>query len=101
MQINKADPEAIEDHNLGVPQRDDGKKFKCGYCDFKTARSYDLKVHSRKHTGEMLQCQHCDYTTARSGHLKVHSRKHAGEMIRCDHWDFTTNLSGRLKKPLS
>ena len=32
MQINQADPETIEDHNLGVPQRDDSKRFKCEYC---------------------------------------------------------------------
>ena len=52
MQINQADPKTIEDHNLGVSQRDDSNIFKCGYCDFQTAHSYDLKVHSRKHTGE-------------------------------------------------
>ena len=83
MQVNQANPETIEDNNLGVPQRDDRKSFKCGYCDFQTHRSFDLKVHSRKHTGEMLQCQQCDYTTARSRDLKVHSRKHTGEMLQC------------------
>ena len=76
MQINQADPETIQDHKLGVPQRDDSKRFKCGDCDFQTAYSGSLKVHSRKHTGEMLQCQHCDYTTVHSRNLKVHSRKH-------------------------
>ena len=51
MQINQADHETIEDHNQGVFQRDDSKRFKCGYCDFETTRSGHLKVHSRKHTG--------------------------------------------------
>ena len=76
MQINQSDPNTIEDQNLGVSQRDDSRKFKCGYCDFQTARSDNLKVHFRKHTGEMIQCQHCDYTTTYSSALKVHSRKH-------------------------
>ena len=76
MQINQADPETIEDHNLGVPQRDDSKRFKHRYCD-----SRNLKALSRKHTGERLQCLHCDYTTAHSGLLKSHSRKHTGEML--------------------
>ena len=71
MQINQADPETIEDYNLGVSQRDDRKRYKCGHCDFLVARSIDLETHSRKHTSEMHQCQHCDYTTVLSGHLKV------------------------------
>ena len=79
MQIDQADPETIADHDVGVPQRDDRKRFRCGYCNFQTARSDNLKAHSRKHTGEMLQCHHCDYTTTRSDSLKVHSRKHTGE----------------------
>ena len=49
MQINQADPEVIKDHNQGVPQRDESKKIKCGYCDFQTDRSHILKVHSRRH----------------------------------------------------
>ena len=98
MQINLADPEAIEDHNLGVPQRDDSKRFKCGYCDFQTARSGNLKIHSRKHTGEMLQCQHCDYTTTKSRLLKFHSRKHTGENFHCQHCDYKTVYSSNLKR---
>ena len=49
MQINQADPKTIEDHNLGVSQRVDSKRFKCVYCNFQTARSNDLRDHSRKH----------------------------------------------------
>ena len=82
MQVNQADPEAIEDHNSGVPQRHESKRFKCENCDFQTARSGNLKVHSRKHTGQMLQCQHCDYITTHSGNLKAHSRNHASEMLQ-------------------
>ena len=75
MQINQADPETTFDHDLGVPLRDDSKRFKCGHCDFKTAYSSDLKVHSGKHTVKMFHCEHCDYKTTRSRLLKAHSRK--------------------------
>ena len=50
--------------------------LQCQHCDYTTARSIDLKIHSRKHTGEMLQCQHCEYTTNYSSALKRHSNKH-------------------------
>ena len=79
IQINQADPETIEDHNIGVSQRDDGKIFMCGYCDYTTTRSGNLKSHSRKHTGELLQCKNCDYATVYPGNLKSHSRKHTGD----------------------
>ena len=97
MQINQDDPETIVDHNLEVPQPDNSKRFRCEHCDFRTARSYDLKVHSRKHTGERLRCEYCDYTTTRSDNLNRHSRKHTGERLRCEHCDYTTTQSGNLK----
>ena len=97
MQINQADPETIVDYNLGVPQRDDRKRFKCGYCDFQTAHYGNFKAHSRKHTGEMLRCQYCDYTATHSSTLKTHSRKHTGQMLQCQHCDYTATQSSQLK----
>ena len=98
MQINGAVPGSVEDRDPGVIQRYDGKRFKCGDCNFATARFYNLKVHSRKHTGNLLQCQHCDYTTTRCDSLKDHTRKHTGEMLQCQHCDYTTIYSSALKR---
>ena len=97
MQINKTDPETVQDHDLEVLQRDASKKFKCDNCDFQTAYSSSLKYHSRKHTGERLQCQYCEYTTIQSGNLKAHSRKHTGEMLQCQYCEYSTVFSSSLK----
>ena len=98
MQINQADPETIEVHDLGVLQCDNSKIFKCGCCDFQSAHSDNLKAHSRKHTGEMLQCHYCDYTTTLSNTLKAHSCQHTGEILQCQHCEFTTIYSSALRR---
>ena len=122
IQDNNADPRIAGTPELGLHQLDNAKEIsekqlsgcrinhstakkssnversltvlQCKHCDYTSTRSYNLKVHSRKHTGDLLQCQHCDYTTAYSNSLKEHSRKHTGDLLQCQHCDYTTAYSG-------
>ncbi|XP_039290993.1 zinc finger protein 878-like isoform X2 [Nilaparvata lugens] len=53
------------------------KPLSCKFCDYKTARSTDLKRHTRTHTGEKpYSCKFCDYKCSDASYMKKHIRIH-------------------------
>jgi len=78
-------------------KKNTSEMLQCLQCDYTTAYSADLTVHSRKHIGEMLQCKHCDYTTTRYRNLTIHCRKHTVKIFNCQHCDYTAARSENLK----
>ena len=59
-------------------------------CDYSTARSDSLLIHTRKHTGvKLLYCEYCDYSTGDSCRLAIHVRTHTGDKpFKCDDCDY-------------
>lgn len=65
------------------------KPFKCDYCPYTFAAEYQLKLHTRTHTGEKpFQCAYCGRTFRSDNGRKVHERQHTGEKpFTCDYCD--------------
>ncbi|XP_075723481.1 uncharacterized protein LOC142765761 isoform X2 [Rhipicephalus microplus] len=57
-----------------------GRRHSCNVCDYKTARSSNLKRHCRVHTGERsFKCHLCPQGFSHNSTLKKHLRTHTGE----------------------
>ena len=55
------------------------KPFMCTWkgCEWRFARSDELRRHYRKHTGlKPFSCKTCDRTFSRSDHLTLHMKRH-------------------------
>uniref|UniRef100_A0A183BR08 C2H2-type domain-containing protein n=1 Tax=Globodera pallida TaxID=36090 RepID=A0A183BR08_GLOPA len=78
--VREDEEEELMEKNLRTTHADEGKKFKCTECTYRTTRPDHLKRHMRAHTGERpFKCSICGHQTARSEQLKVHMRTHTGE----------------------
>jgi len=67
------------------------KPFPCTWpeCDWRFARSDELRRHYRKHTGDKpYVCRVCDTAFARSDHLTLHMKRHPPTPTSTDHWPY-------------
>ncbi|XP_053605357.1 zinc finger protein 236-like [Plodia interpunctella] len=67
------------------------KPFKCPECNYCTARSLELKRHSRLHTGDKpYSCDQCTYKTADHNALRRHKKWHSNEATyKCKYCPYT------------
>ena len=88
-------------YSSSVP--DANKKHACTQCDYKTDRSYSLKVHMYTHSLEKnFSCTHddCDYTTNSPLRLKTHMLRHLDILpFTCEVGvcNFSTTTKGQLE----
>ena len=76
------------------------KPFQCAECDYRTDKSYKLKIHKMIHTGEKpFMCDTCGYRTRTAYYLQKHKMKHTGEKpYTCDSCSYSTRFKQQLKK---
>ena len=75
-------------------------RYQCDLCDFKTAYTWCMITHKRKHTGEELhKCDFCKFRTAHARNMATHiRRKHTGEKTyECDLCNYCTTESTNIK----
>uniref|UniRef100_A0A914HIU5 Kinesin-like protein n=1 Tax=Globodera rostochiensis TaxID=31243 RepID=A0A914HIU5_GLORO len=93
------DEEEKEEELMEKNLRTHGKKFKCTECAYRSARSGNLKVHMRTHTGvKPFKCTICGLQSVHGGNLKVHMRTHTGEKpFNCTICGHQSAYAGNLK----
>ena len=72
-----------------MPMTPQEKKYSCSFCNFMSARKYNLESHMRSiHTKEKpYKCDLCSYSASRMFSLKSHQHAHHPEKF-ADQEDF-------------
>ena len=82
--------ENVEDHSKYFE-----KELSCNRCDFKFAKSIDLRAHKQSQHGDNLfECNQCSKICTNNSNLRRHKRSvHEGVTYSCDKCDYTTIYS--------
>ncbi|KAK3880147.1 hypothetical protein Pcinc_015347 [Petrolisthes cinctipes] len=62
---------------LKVHEEQAHKPHFCAYCNYRTAKKYNLQVHIRSHTGEKpFYCPYCPFRSTNRSDLRRHTYTH-------------------------
>ncbi|KAH7704193.1 hypothetical protein AAVH_28619, partial [Aphelenchoides avenae] len=108
----------VSGHMASRHGSEEGKKYACTECDFRTAFSESLARHRRTHTAEKpykceflhcfrnllvgerpFKCQHCDKAFTSSSALATHVKTHSGEKpYACDFCKHRSAMKANLQR---
>ena len=80
--------------------REEGEKFACPQCDYKSTEKRSLQTHIRSiHEGRKFQCKHCTYNATWPGDLQKHVKSvHDGQKFTCPYCGHQATQKGHLRR---